>query len=88
MLECSYFIVLKGLVVLIDHPLEFHVDNKGYTHNASDYAIKFRDGTGIYVLHGQEVTKEEFKNKEKLMKENKISKLEYLEKCYNEKVSI
>jgi hypothetical protein len=85
MLECSYFVILKGLVILIDHPLEFHIDNEGYTHNASDYAIKFRDSTGIYVLHGQEVTQEEFKDKEKLMKENKISKLEYLEKCYNER---
>ena len=88
MLECSYFFVLKGLVVLMEHPLEFHVNNKGITHSVVDFAIKFRDNTGIYVLHGKEVTQEEFKNKEKLMKENKISKLEYLERCYNEKISV
>jgi hypothetical protein len=85
MLECSYFIVRKGLVVLMDHPLEFHVDNKGYTHNVSGYAIKFRDNTGIYVLHGQNITEEKFQNKEKLMQENKISKLEYLESLYEKR---
>jgi hypothetical protein len=79
MLECAYFITLKGFVLLMEHPLEFHVDGKGITHSTTGPAIKFRDNTGIYVLHGQEVNEKEFNDNDKLYKEKRIDNLEYVE---------
>ncbi|MGH7974954.1 MAG: hypothetical protein ACREBR_05470 [bacterium] len=79
LLDCSYFITLRNFVILIDHPLAFHVDGQGKTHNHLNHAIKFRDDTGIYVIHGQQLNETEFNDKKKLLEQKKITNLEYLE---------
>jgi hypothetical protein len=88
MLECSYFLVLKGVVVLMDHPLEFHIDSKGFTHSTTGLAIKFRDGTGVYVIHGQNVDEKTFNNSEILYREKRIDNLEYVEMQAREKALV
>ena len=75
-MECCYFFVFKGHVILMEHPKEIHVDNNGKSHNILDYAIKFRDNTGIYVVHGNNEIDIDCN---RLMKEKKITNLEYLE---------
>ena len=76
MMECSYFFVFKSAVILMEHPKEIHIDNKGKSHNILDFAIKFYDNTGIYVVHGNN---EIDLDCNRLMKEKKITNLEYLE---------
>ena len=63
----------------MDHPLEFHIDGKGITHSTTGPAIKFQDGTGIYVIHGKNLTKKEFNESDKLYKEKRIDNLEFIE---------
>jgi hypothetical protein len=81
MMECSYFLIFKKLVVLMEHPKEIHVDNKGLNHNLEDYAIKWYDNTGIYVVHGEVVDALDI---EQLFKGKKITNLEYLGSKYKE----
>jgi hypothetical protein len=76
MMEVSYFFVFKGLAILMEHPKEIHADNAGRTHNILDYAIKFQDNTGIYCVHGENQTDLDCN---RLMREKKITNLEYLE---------
>ena len=88
MIECSYFVALPQLVILMDHPMSFSIDSAGKTHNGADHAIKFRDNTGIYVLHGNEVTEKEFFDANSLLKEGKIDNLEYVQKVQQNKKKV
>ena len=82
MMEASYFFIFKGTVILMEHLLEFHIDSNGKTHNILNYAIKFRDNTGIYVVHGNNEIDIDCN---RLMREKKITNLEYLESKSMEK---
>jgi hypothetical protein len=42
-------------VILQDRPCELHLDDEGHLHNDSGMAIKYRDGWGIYAIHGVRV---------------------------------
>jgi hypothetical protein len=79
MMEVSFFFVFKGLTILMEHPKELKVDGKGSTHCTTGYAVTFQDGTGIYVVHGNNLTEEEFNDCDKLYKEKRIDNLEYIE---------
>ena len=76
LLEVSYFFTFKGVAILMEHPKEIHLDNNGRNHNLNDFAIKFQDNTGIYVVHGKNVSE---LNIPQLMQDKKITNLEYLE---------
>lgn len=82
MMECSYFFVFTKLVILMEHPKEIYIDNNGNNHNVNDFAIKWYDNTGIYAIHGEILDRLDIP---KLLKEKKITNLEYLEVKSKEK---
>jgi hypothetical protein len=79
MMECSYFFTFKSLVILMAHPKEIKVDGQKRTHCTTGYAITFYDNTGIYAIHGNNLTEKEFNDSTKLFEEKRIDNLEYIE---------
>lgn len=52
--ECPYFISLSELCIIIERPIEIHLDNELLPHAQDKPAIKFGDGWAVYCHHGIE----------------------------------
>lgn len=56
----------EDVVVMQDRPEHIKFDDQRRTHCENDAAIKYRDGTGVYVWHGVRIPEEWITNKETL----------------------
>lgn len=50
--HCGWALLYDDLVVLTQKPLHTKFDDENRTHSENDFAIKYRDGTGICIWHG------------------------------------
>ena len=48
----GYWWALDGIVVATDRPKAIHLDDQGQLHNENRMAIEYRDGMGLYAIHG------------------------------------
>ena len=58
--------VYDDVVVIQDRPEHILFDDQGRVHSETDAAIKYRDGTGVYMWHGVRVPTEWITNKSEL----------------------
>lgn len=58
--------VYEDVVVIQDRPEHILFDDQGRVHSETDAAIKYRDGTGVYMWHGVRVPAEWITDKSKL----------------------
>jgi hypothetical protein len=49
------FYVFRDGVIAVDRPISLNIDDRGRLHSTTDAAIRFRDGSSAYVLHGVNV---------------------------------
>lgn len=56
--SCGWALLFDELVVLTHNPLYIKFDDQNQTHCEDDYAIKYRDGTGVASWHGVKVPPE------------------------------
>jgi hypothetical protein len=54
----SWIWPLKGAVVLTECPAAIHRDQEGRMHNDAGAAVMYRDGWGVYAIHGVRVTQQ------------------------------
>jgi hypothetical protein len=50
--ECSYLIPLSKFCIVIERPIEIHLDNEGLPHAYNQPAMIFGDGSKVYYHHG------------------------------------
>ena len=58
--------VYEDVVVIQDRPEHILFDDQGRVHSETDVAIKYRDGTGVYMWHGVRVPAEWINKKSEL----------------------
>jgi len=66
---CGWVLLYDDLVVLTNKPLHIKMDAEHRTHCENDYAIKFRDNTGVTIWHGVRIPSEWIFNKESITEE-------------------
>ena len=57
----NWWIPREGIALLSHKPIACTVDEKGRLHNLENMAIKYRDGFGVFAIHGVRFDKELFK---------------------------
>jgi hypothetical protein len=50
--ECPYLIPLSKFCIVIEQPIEIHLDNEQLPHAQNKPAMRFGDGTKLYYHHG------------------------------------
>lgn len=50
--NCNWWIPREGIVLLSHKPIACTVDDKGRLHNIEKMAIEYKDGFGVYAIHG------------------------------------
>jgi hypothetical protein len=50
--ECPYLIPLSKFCIVIERPIELHLDNEGLPHAHNQAAMIFGDGSKVYYHHG------------------------------------
>lgn len=53
--NCGWVLFYDELAVLTEKPISIKMDDRNRTHCEDDYAIKYRDGTGVAVWHGTRI---------------------------------
>lgn len=67
--HCGWVLTFNELVVLTEKPVSIHMDAQNRTHCEDDFAIKFRDGTGVAIWHGLRIPSEWIFHKEDMKAE-------------------
>lgn len=53
--SCSWWLPFEHVIFASNRPLEIHKDQRTRLHNLNDMAVRFRDGWGLYAIHGVRV---------------------------------
>jgi len=53
--SCGWWWPYEGSVILTDRPETLHLDAQGRLHSTSEMATRYRDGWGLYAIHGVRV---------------------------------
>ena len=64
--QAGWASVYEDVVVIQDRPEHILFDDQGRVHSETDAAIKYRDGTGVYMWHGVRVPAEWINKKSEL----------------------
>jgi len=52
---CGWWAPYKHLAIIQHRHSELHLDERGRLHNQNDMSVRYRDGWGVYAIHGARV---------------------------------
>ena len=53
--SCGWWWPYEGGVIMTDRPATLHLDAQGRLHSTTEMATRYRDGWGLYAIHGMRV---------------------------------